>query len=790
MLKDGWEFHRGECPGGESPDLDTSAWESVRVPHDWAIAGPFDEENDAQFTSIEADGETRKRSHTGRTGGLPHVGSAWYRRSFELSEEEASGAVRVEFDGVMSNGRVFCNGVFVGEWPYGYASFAFDLTGNAGVGKNLLAVSVENRPSASRWYPGAGIYRNVRIVTLDPVHVAHWGARVTSPEITGDSATVRVVTKVSGADGAGITLETVILDPAGNPVAETRSSGRPGETPDFDQTVAVPNPSLWSPHTPALYTAVSTLFAGGRETDRYETRFGLRSPVFDPWKGFSLNGETVKLNGVCMHHDLGPIGTAVNTDALRRQLVNLREMGCNAIRTSHNPPAPELLDLCDEMGFLVIDEAFDEWRIAKVDNGYHRLFDVWAERDLRAMIRRDANHPCVIMWSIGNEIQEQGRSDGHETARFLAGICRDEDPTRPTTAGFNNSEGAIVNGLAAEVDVPGWNYKPHRYLCYKQEHPEWPMYGSETESCVSSRDEYYFPPEEERDVTRDTLQVSSYDLSAPSWGYSPDVEFRAQDEYPFIMGEFVWTGWDYLGEPTPYKVEWPSRSSYFGIVDLAGIPKDRYFLYRSKWTESPVLHLLPHWTWPGMEGEQIPVHCYTNFERVELFLNGVSLGTRRKEVNSLTERYRLIWNDVRYEPGELKAVAFGPDGHAALETTVWTAGLPARIELIADRTKLAADGDSMAFVELRIVDSLGTVCPNAGEKIDFRISGPLEIAGVCSGDPTSLDPFGVSWCRAFHGKCVVYLRSIAGTPGGVVLLEAASPSVGGASCMFEVGDQG
>ena len=402
------------------------------------------------------------------------------------------------------------------------------------------------------------------------------------------------------------------------------------------------------------------------------------------------------------------------------------------------------------------------------------------------MIRRDRNHPCIIMWSIGNEVGDQGLEDGYKTARFLSDICGDEDPTRPTTAGFNRAEEAIANGLADEVDIPGWNYLPHHYMSFKSRHPEWIMYGSETASCVSTRGEYYFLPEEERDVVRDSLQVNSYDLSAPNWAYCPDLEFRAQDECPYSLGEFVWTGWDYLGEPTPYKVEWPSRSSYFGIIDLCGIPKDRYYLYQSKWTDRSVLHLLPHWTWPGREGEPTSVHCYTSFDRVELFVNGRSQGIRKKRIKSLTERYRLIWNNVRYEPGELKAVALDDEGKNLAEKIINTAGKPNCILLVPDREQLGADGESMAFVHVKIIDKQGNPCPDADNKIRFTVKGPAEIAAVGNGDPTSLDPFRADWRKAFHGECMVYLKSTA-RPGNAVVLTAEADGLIGLECSLEAG---
>ena len=769
-LRQDWTFVRDDPKGAEQFEFNDSAWDTVRVPHDWAITGPFDREHDLQEAVIWEDGERRPSFHTGRTGGLPHVGVAWYRRRLEIPAEWQGKRVFVEFDGVMSHSRVYLNGAGVGTWPFGYASFCFELTEQVQFGSgNVLAVRVDNKPCASRWYPGAGIYRHVRLVVVDPVHVGHWGTAVTTERLSDKEAVVRVRTDVENQTGTvrDVTLTTSILSPDGSRAtgASTRQTVEAHGV--FEQSLTIPSPVRWDVGDPLLYTAVCEVNVAGTVVDRYETPFGLRTVRFDANEGFFLNGRRLRLNGVCMHHDLGPLGAAMNRRALERQLEILADMGCNAIRTSHNPPAPELLELCDAMGFLVIDEAFDEWQMAKVDNGYHTLFDEWAENDLRAMIRRDRNHPCVIMWSIGNEIGEQHSQTGADVARFLTEICHDQDPTRPVTAGFNNSEGAIKNGLAAVVDIPGWNYKPHLYEQYHRDHPDWITYGSETESCVSSRGEYYFPVEEERDVCRPSLHVPSYDMAAPPWGYPPDCEFRAQDDCPFMLGEFVWTGFDYLGEPTPYKTEWPSRSSYFGIVDLCGIPKDRFYLYRSRWSDADTLHLLPHWNWEGREGEITPVHCYTSHPAAELFLNGRSLGVKRKDASTLFGRYRLVWDDVRYEPGALKVVARNAAGQPVAEKTVRTAGPPARVELTADRAVIAADGLDLAFVTVRIVDDEGTTCPLADDLVAFTVEGPAEIAAVGNGDQTSVEPFLADHRRAFHGLCMLILRSAEGRAGEV-----------------------
>jgi len=770
ILKYGWRFKRGDFPGMTGADFDDSGWESVRVPHDWAVAGPFDGKNDMQVISYVKGGKKREVRHTGNTGGLPHVGKACYRLRFDMPEKTGSKRARIEFDGVMSHSRIYCNGKYAGSWPYGYSSFAFDLTDFILPGKNLLSVTVDNKPFSSRWYPGAGIFRHVRMVIMSPVHVSHWGTHISTPSISQDKAAVNIETTVEnhGQESMDVELETKIYTPEGKLAATATGVKKIREKGVFHQQASICRPFLWSLDSPRLYLARSVVKTGGKVRDSYETLFGLRQLTFDSEKGFLLNGEPLKLNGVCMHHDLGCLGSAVNAAALRRQLSILKEMGCNAIRTSHNPPAPELLELTDSMGFLVIDEAFDEWREKKCDNGYHALFDEWAEKDIRAMVRRDRNHPSVIMWSIGNEILEQKDPEkGAETAGLLHAACKKEDPSRPTTAGFNFPEEAIKNGLAETVDIPGWNYKSPYYSRYRSALPGRPMYASETASCLSTRGEYRFPVEEERTFKDPALQVSSYDLSSPGWGGSPDSEFRGVEENPFIMGEFVWTGFDYLGEPYPYQAQWPSRSSYFGIVDLCGIPKDRFYLYQSRWTRKETLHLLPHWTWPGREGEVTPVHCYSSWDTVELFVNGVSQGTRSKNPGNLLNRYRLVWSGVKYRPGEIRAVAYDIKGNPVKETAVCTAGKPEGIKLLPDRAKMKGDGDDMVFISVSVVDGKNNPCPTAENKIRFKVAGPAEIAAVDNGNPVSTEPFIGACRKTFNGKCMVYLRSLRGKAGQV-----------------------
>lgn len=770
-LNSNWKFNKSDAQGAELPGFDDSTWEKVNVPHDWAINGPFDKNNDVQYARWVENGVEKRVARFGATGSLPHVGVGWYRKTFSMPKHAEGKRVFVEFDGIMCHSSVYLNGKPVGAWPYGYSSFCFELTLTLRFGgENTLAVRVDSKPFASRWYPGAGIYRNTRLVTVNPIHVAHWGTYITTPEISAEHALVRVRTVVLNQSGnpAQVELRTAIIAPTGRPAAVFSSKETVGDSLQFDHALRLDNPIRWDIDSPQSYTAISEVYENKTLVDRCETRFGIREIRFDADAGFFLNGRSVKLKGVCLHHDLGPLGIAVHKRAVERQLEIMKEMGCNALRTSHNPPAPEVLECCDRLGMLVLDEAFDEWKewkAGKCENGYHILFDEWAEKDMRALIMRDRNHPSVIMWSIGNEICEQNFERGAEVAKFLRDICHDEDPTRPVTAALNIPDKAIENKFAHVLDVVGWNYRANDYAQYRKAHPKWIHLATETCSCISTRGEYYFPVEEERDPIRDTHQVSSYDLSSPGWGYFPDIEFAAQDDCPFVMGEFVWTGFDYLGEPTPYQ--WPSRSSYFGIVDLCGFPKDRYYIYRSKWSDKETLHLLPHWNWEGKEGEIVPVHCYTNYDSAELFLNGKSMGIRRKDPQSRLDRYRLRWNDVNYEPGALRVVAFDKNGAPAAEKEVKTAGQAARVELTPDRPEIAADGNDISFVTTRIVDAEGNLCPRADNKLRFHLKGPGKIAAVGNGDPTGMESFGADCQKAFHGLCMLIVASVANKAGKI-----------------------
>ena len=784
-FNEGWRFFKGEAEGAERPEFRDSTWAAVRLPHDWAIEGPFD-------------------SHINpHTGALPYFGTGWYRKTFTIPESAHERYFTIEFDGAMSNSRVWLNGQDLGGRPYGYIGFTFDLTPHLQFGDrpNVLAVRLAPEERSSRWYPGAGIYRNVWLHVTGPLHVGHWGTYITTPEVTGDRARVAVKTELRNRSGreSQVTLQSTLLDASGKQVNRTSNAttlpanGMQIVTSELSMT----NPQRWDIDSPHLYTLLSEVLdteprpsgsggSGNRLVDRYLTPFGVRTIAFDKDSGFLLNGRRVKLQGVCNHHDLGALGTAVNRRATERQLQILKEAGVNAIRTSHNPPSPELLECCDQLGLLVMDEAFDMWRIPKMVNGYSKYFAEWSERDVRDMVRRDRNHPSIILWSIGNEVPEQGRPDGWQEAKRLVEFFRQEDPTRPTTSAFNNPVGAIRNQLAAQVDVPGINYHPWLYEQIQKEHPDWIICGSETASCVSSRGVYHLPLEKYE--KHPSLQLSSYDIITASWAYPPDVEFTYQDRLPNVLGEFVWTGFDYIGEPTPYfgyypgsdnSHDWPARSSYFGMVDLAGFPKDRYYLYQSVWSKKPMVHVLPHWNWEGREGQDIPVMCYSNGDEVELLLNGKSLGRKKRfsepfdlpveaivtPERKFTTKYRLLWH-VPFQAGTLAAVAYR-DGKPIAHHEMRTAGVPARVKLIPDRALIQADGDDLSFITVRIEDKDGTLCPAADDLVRFQVTGAGAIAAVDNGNPATVEPFHADYRKAFSGMALLIVRSRAGQAGRI-----------------------
>jgi beta-galactosidase len=755
-LKKGWKFQKGEHPEAVNINYNDTEWPTVNVPHDWAIYGPFDKEIDKQEVAIVQNFEAVATEKTGRTGALPYIGEGWYRNTFSLPDLDDNKKVIIQFDGAMSEPEVFINGQKVGEWKYGYAFFYFDITDYVKPENNLITVKLNNRGESSRWYPGAGLYRNVRLIVKNKESIDHWGTFITTPVITQELAKVNVKTTVTGSN---LKLVTTIFDAEGNTIVSQETKSMFNN--EFDQNLAVPNPKLWSPDTPYLYKAITKLYSGNKLKDEVSSTFGIREIKFDRETGFSLNGEITKFKGVCLHHDLGPLGAAINTSALRRQLTILKDLGVNAIRSSHNMPSLEQLELCDEMGFMFLAESFDEWKVPKVKNGYNLYFDDYAEKDIVNLVRATRNHPSIVMWSSGNEVPDQWGSEGVKRAKWLQDIFHREDPTRPVTVGMDQVKAVMESGFGAIMDIPGLNYRVHLYEEAFERFPQGFILGSETASTVSSRGVYKFPVEKGSMKTYDDLQSSSYDLEYCSWSNLPEDDFILQDDKPWVLGEFVWTGFDYLGEPTPYDEFWPSRSSYFGMIDLAGLPKDRYYLYRSRWnTKEPTLHILPHWNWEGREGQITPVFVYTNYNSAELFVNGKSQGIQTKTKNgSPQERYRLMWMDVTYEPGTLKVVALDDNGNQVAGKVIKTAGKPQKIVLEPDVTIIKANGEDIAFVTVSVVDENGIPCPTANNQLNFEVSGEGTFRAACNGDPTSLELFHLPTMKLFSGKLVVFVQS-------------------------------
>lgn len=773
LLEKGWKFTKGDVSGAEGTSFNDTHWESVVVPHDWAIYGPFDRNNDLQNVAVTQNFEKEASVKTGRTGGLPYVGVGWYRTRFDV---EPGRQTMLVFDGAMSEAKVYVNGKEACFWPFGYNSFYCDVTSflNHDGKQNLLAVRLENRPQSSRWYPGAGLYRNVRVVTTGQIHVPVWGTQLTTPHVSEDYASVCLRTSVENAGRTELTVQTDIISPEGKVVSSKKNKGYINHGLPFTQNFIVEHPALWSPESPSLYRAVSKIYSGDTLLDTYTTRFGIRSIEYIADKGFFLNGKHRKFQGVCNHHDLGPLGAAINVSALRHQLRMLKDMGCDAIRTAHNMPAPELVSLCDEMGFMMMIEPFDEWDIAKCENGYHRFFNEWAERDMVNMLHQYRNNPCVVMWSIGNEVPTQWSAEGYKVAKFLQDICHREDPTRPVTCGMDQVDSVLDNGFAAMLDIPGFNYRAHRYEEAYERLPQNIVLGSETSSTVSSRGVYKFPAERKAGAMYDDHQSSSYDLEYCSWSNIPDIDFALAEDYDWTIGQFVWTGFDYLGEPSPYDTNaWPNHSSMFGIIDLASIPKDRYYLYRSIWNkDEETLHILPHWNWEGYEGKPIPVFVYTNYPSAELFVNGKSYGRQTKNRQTVENRYRLMWHNVTYEPGEVKVIAYDADGKAVAEKNVYTAGKPHHIELQTDYTSLKADGKDLAYVTVRVVDKEGNLCPTDGRLLNFRVKGAGSYRASANGDPTCLDLFHLPQMYAFNGMLTVIVQ--AGETAGNLELQVSA----------------
>lgn len=788
------EFYdeRGErilLPSGyreAQPNADDKRYKKVQLPHDWAIESPFlpDEPNE--------------------TGKLPWVGHGWYRREFNIPADFNAETERyyVDFDGVMSQPQVFVNGYKAGEWAYGYTSFRVDMTPYLRAGKkNVVVVLASNRQQSTRWYPGAGIYRHVWLEKTAPIHIDQWGVYVTTPRISAREAKVRMETTICNTGKQPAELSVVQQVAGVKSISETIQVAA-GESGTVVQELLLPSPKLWSCESPHMYQLETTLMLNGKPQDSRITPFGVRSIEWTP-EGFFLNGQRVQIKGVCEHHDLGPLGAAFYARGYERKIEILKKMGCNAIRMTHNPPAPQVLDLCDQHGMLVVDELFDIWKHKKYDkvNGYHIFWDSWWKKDVRQFMLRDRNHPCIIAWSGGNEVPEITRQDGVRISENLRDEMMLYDAARPYTVGTNVADGAY-NGFGDTQGVFGYNYKPSHYDAYVKKRPDMPFYGSETASCVATRDTYVFPLRWGVNggyvgAGCIPFQVSSYGLSAPSWGYCPDVEFTVQDAEPKVAGEFVWTGFDYLGEPTPYNQDAsiennikhlseserkaimrdykklgnkaPSRSSYFGIIDLAGFPKDTYYLYRSRWApDVPFAHILPHWNWRGREGQVTPVMCFSSGDEAELFLNGKSQGVRRKGEGDYFQQagvrvckngHRFVWEDVVYKPGELKVVV-RKNGKPWAEAVRVTTGKAAAVAAETDRKEIAGDGQDLAYISLAVEDAAGRVVPTDCRKVSFSIEGPAELMGFCNGNPIEHACMQNPRQRFFNGRIVAVVRSV------------------------------
>jgi beta-galactosidase len=785
---EGWLFSRyGLQPDGtrkeepkdlEAASLNDAAWQKLNLPHDWAIAGPF------------------RSDLTGETGKLPWKGIGWYRKHFTVPASDAGKQIFVDFDGAMAYAKIWLNGKYVGTWPYGYNSFRMDLTPYIKPGQeNILAVRLDTESWDSRWYPGGGIYRHVWLVKTNPVHVGHWGTYVTTPKISNETALVKLAVTVDNASSKKVkaTVRTTLFELDANNKPKTKVTTTKETVVEIDPRASavatseatINSPKRWDINSPNRYVAQTSISINGKIVDHYNTPFGIRTIEFSVKKGFLLNGRKVVIKGTCNHHDLGALGAAINTSALKRQLKMLQEMGCNSLRTSHNPPGPELLELADQMGFLVWDEAFDTWKIGKKKNDYNKIFDEWHEKDLIALVRRDRNHPSVFIWSVGNEVPDQ---QNVELTKHLADIMRKEDPTRPISNGYNDPDNSRNVGSPMSMDIMGVNY-------FFSQQPKWdadpryinmPTLGSETSSCVSSRGEYFFDDK----YNKKTWQISSYDDAHPDWGCTPDEQFRTNAKFPHLLGEYVWTGFDYLGEPTPYnsdetnllnfrsdpskkaelekkleelkKSNPPSRSSYFGIIDLAGFKKDRFYSYQSHWKpEMPIAHIFPHWNWSERIGLVTPVHVYTSGDEGELFLNGKSLGRKKM---SPGKDFRLVWDDVIYTPGALKVICYKNGKEWATEE-IKTTGTAEKLSLSVDRSVISADGSDLAFITVIVSDKEGLTVPRSNQLIKFSIEGAGEIVATDNGDATSFVPFQSHERQAFNGMVLVIVKAMKGQKG-------------------------
>lgn len=731
-------------------------WKAVTVPHDWAISGPFDKKWDLQVVAIKENGEDKPTEHSGRSGSLPWIGKGFYKTTVHIAEGTAY--AELKFDGAMADPEVSVNGKKAGHWAYGYNAFRVDITPYIHTGDNLIEVALENEEESNRWYPGGGIYRPVTLIThATKSRLDLWGLQMQTLSIDGGSALIDI--RHEGKDiPAGSMLKVSVTDKVGKVVANASSpaDGMGG----FHTQVSIADPQLWSPETPYLYDVKLSLVADGKTLDVQHQKLGVRTVKFSAEGGFQLNGVTRKIKGVCLHHDLGPLGAAVNKAAIIRQIRIMKDMGADAIRTSHNMPSTMQMEVCDSMGMMVMAESFDGWKDPKVRNGYGKLWDEWWQKDITNLILNHRNHPSIIMWSVGNEIPEQWKPEGVERYKHLTALCHRLDPSRQVTCGMDQPDGTMWAGFAQVADVPGYNYRVHKYEEMMKRLPQGFLLGSETASTVSSRGEYFFPDTVALNKEHPNGQCSGYDVEHCWWSNLPDDDWKMQDDYNWVTGEFVWTGFDYLGEPTPYDKYWPSRSSYFGIVDLAGLPKDRFFLYRSHWNKNEhTIHLLPHWTWTGREGQVTPVYCYTDYPSAELFVNGKSQGRITKNKDSRLDRYRLRWENVKYEKGEIKVVVYDEQGNKAGEKTVKTAGKPAKLQLTADRSTIAADGSDLAFITVSLTDKNGTLCPDADHSLEFKVTGAATFNSVCNGDATSLEVFTEPTMKLFHGQLVVVVQA-------------------------------
>ncbi len=731
-------------------------WKAVTVPHDWAISGPFDKKWDLQVVAIKENGEDKPTEHSGRSGSLPWIGKGFYKTTVHIAEGTAY--AELKFDGAMADPEVSVNGKKAGHWAYGYNAFRVDITPYIHTGDNLIEVALENEEESNRWYPGGGIYRPVTLIThANKSRLDLWGLQMQTLSIDGGRALIDI--RHEGKDiPADAMLKVTVTDKGGKVVANASS---PADGMDgFHTQVSIADPQLWSPETPYLYDVKFSLVADGKTLDVQHQKLGVRTVKFSAEGGFQLNGVTRKIKGVCLHHDLGPLGAAVNKTAIIRQIRIMKDMGADAIRTSHNMPSTMQMEVCDSMGMMVMAESFDGWKEPKVRNGYGKLWDEWWQKDITNLILNHRNHPSIIMWSVGNEIPEQWKPEGVERYKHLTALCHRLDPSRQVTCGMDQPDGTMWAGFAQVADVPGYNYRVHKYEEMMKRLPQGFLLGSETASTVSSRGEYFFPDTVALNKEHPNGQCSGYDVEHCWWSNLPDDDWKMQDDYNWVTGEFVWTGFDYLGEPTPYDKYWPSRSSYFGIVDLAGLPKDRFFLYRSHWNKNEhTIHLLPHWTWTGREGQVTPVYCYTDYPSAELFVNGKSQGRITKNKDSRLDRYRLRWENVKYEKGEIKVVVYDEQGNKAGEKTVKTAGKPAKLQLTADRSTIAADGNDLAFITVSLTDKNGTLCPDADHSLEFKVTGAATFNSVCNGDATSLEVFTEPTMKLFHGQLVVVVQA-------------------------------